>query len=223
MEIKMYPSFEEIFATGELRGIFYPLCSVGENLHFVSSNGLWFDEQFCTENNTFAFTKFEITNGKYDFKGDIRLYKGYESAQKIFPILEKDFEENGTKYFRAKMKTAAYIETISKVLPNCADDFDFKYYVQTFYEFSINKLNFRQNGKFGEFRHLIDDWGKHESPIVYTENDNRIEEVLSDFEIINGYQAIGAVIGFEFFTDGNDSILYFNEKTNSILSVNAYS
>jgi hypothetical protein len=225
----MYPSFDEVFATKDLKGIFYPLCSVNADefgdLHFVSSNGLWINENFATKQNTFIYTMFSVVNGKYEFNGSIRLYKGFEDARKIFPVLEKDFETNGKEYLTKKLKTENYISEITKILPaQISEDLDLKYYLQTFYEYSINKLNYRQNGKFGEFRHVIDGWGKHESPIVYTndENESRIEEVgMADF--VKDYLCIGTVIGSEFFTDGNDSILLFNPKENSVLSINSYS
>ena len=110
MVMKMYPSFNEVFANNELLGVFYPLCSSEDGMHFVSSNGLWMDEQYETEHNTFNYVKFEMQNGKYDFKGDIRLYKGYEYAKKIFPILENDFNVNGNEYLAKKIKPAFYIK-----------------------------------------------------------------------------------------------------------------
>ncbi|GHT22335.1 hypothetical protein FACS189430_03950 [Bacteroidia bacterium] len=227
MNIKMYPSFDEVFATKDLQGIFYPLCSVGnnelKNLHFVSSNGLWINEDFATKQNTFVYTMFSVVNGKYEFNGDIRLYKGFEDAKKIFPALEKDFEINGKEYLTKKVKTKDYISGIAKILPvQISKDLDLKYYLQSFYEYSINKLNYTLNGNFGEFRYVIDGWGKHESPIVYTNDENRIEETgMAD--LVKDYLYMGTTIGYEFFTDGNDSVLFFNPKDNSVLSINSYS
>ena len=153
MEIKMYPSFNEVFTNEELLGVFYPLCSVENQLHFVSSNGLWMDEQFETENNTTEYAKFELKNGKYDFKGDIRLYKGYEYAKNVFSILETNFNVNGKNYLTNRLKTELYIEKIKKILPpQTTEEIDLDYYLQTFYEFNINKLNYNLNGKFGAFR-----------------------------------------------------------------------
>jgi hypothetical protein len=226
MNIKMYPHFSEVFLSDELIGIFYPLCTVNDNLHFVSSNGLWMDNQYETENNTFQYTKFELKNGKYDFNGDIRLYKGYEFAKKIIYILEKDFEANGNNYLKNKLKTNIYIEEIKKTLPCPAtDDIDLKYYLQTFYEFSINKLNYNLNGKFGEFSFLINGYAKPDkSPIVYGKGCHALEETLQEkIDITKDYSEIGTVIGYEYFTDGNDTVLLFNEKENKVLSINCYS
>ena len=227
MEIKMYPFFNEVFATDDLLCIFYPLCSVSKKLHFVSSNGLWMNNKYETESNNLNYTKFELDNGKYDFNGDIRLYTGYEYAKIIFPLLENDFEKNGKDYLQNKIKTNSYIEGITKLLSlQKTNNIDLKYYLQTFYEYYINKLNYNMNGKFGEFNHLIEGWAKNESPIVYKDADmiDEVEEVLQEnIDVIKGYSAIGKVIGCEFFTDGNDSVLYFNEKENKVLSINCYS
>lgn len=226
MEVKMYPAFNEVFATDELLGIFYPLCSVNNNLHFVSSNGLWMEEQYKTENNTFEYTIFEHKNGKYEFKGDIRLYKGYEFAKKIFCILENDFETNGNNYLNKKLQTEIYVEQIKKILPpqKTMEDIDLEYYLKTFYEFYINKLNYKLNRKFGEFDYLINGSAKPQgSPIIYNEKEYDDEGGGNiDEDIIKGYSYIGAAIGYEFFTDGNDSVLFYNENENKILSVNSY-
>ena len=226
MEIKMYPLFNDVFATDDLLGIFYPLCCAGNNMHFVSSNGLWMDEQYATENNTFAYTRFELINGKYNFKGDIRLYKGYEYAKKIFSILENDFNKNGNNYLNNKLQTNIYIEEIKKILPpQTTEDIDLNYYLKTFYEFSINKLNYNLNGNFGEFSFFMK--GKNnpnKSPIIYNEKEYSKEGGGNiDEEIIKGYSYVGAIIGYEFFTDGNDTVLYYDEKENKVLSVNNYS
>ena len=221
--MKMYPSFNEVFASDDLLGIFYPLCSNGHGLHFVSSNGLWMDEQYETEHNTFSYVQFKIKNGKYDFKGDIRLYKGYEYARKIFPILEEDFNVNGSDYLAEKMKPALYIKKIIKTLPpQLQNDIDLDYYLNTFYEFSINKLSYSLHGDFGVFNHLIKGYRKLDtSPIIYNEKEHGGNPM--DDHIIKGYSHIGAVVGYEFFTDGNNTVLFYNENENKVLSANHYS
>jgi len=221
--MKIYPSFNEVFANDELLGVFYPLCSGEHGLHFVSSNGLWMDEQYKTEHNSSHYVMFEIKNGKYDFRGDIRLYQGYDYAKKIFPILEDDFNTNGNDYLAKKIKPAFYIEKITKILPpQTRDAVDLDYYLNTFYEFSINKLNYNLNGKFGEFNHLIKGYAKPDkSPIIYNEKEHGGHPM--DDNLIKSYCHLGAVIGYEFFTDGNDTVLFYNEKENKVLSANHYS
>jgi len=92
----------------------------------------------------------------------------------------------------------------------------------TFYEFSINKLNYNLNGKFGEFNYLMNGYSNpSKSPIIYDGED--YEGYILDDNLIKGYCYIGAVIGCKFFTDGNDTVLLYNEKENKVLSVNHYS
>jgi hypothetical protein len=194
------------------------------------------DEKYATEINNEEYTKFDVNNGKYSFKGDIQLYKGYEYAKLIFPLLENDFETNGKSYLQEKLKTKLYTKRIKKLLPlEKIDDIDLEYFLHTFYEFQINKLNYNLNGKFGQFPYLIDDWEKVESfeesersksPIIYTDDANmEVREQTqdnTDVNLLKGYLEIGRVIGHEFFGDGNDSFLYFNEKENKVVSFNYY-
>ena len=140
------------------------------------------------------------SNGKYDFKGDIRLYKGYEYAKKTFSILENDFNKNGNDYLKNRLKTEFYIEEIKKMLPaQTKEDIDLKYYLQTFYEFSINKLNYNLNGEFGKFSHIIKGgYGGNQSPIIYDEEkyDENGGGININVDIIKGYYYVGAVIGY---------------------------
>ncbi|MDA3616494.1 hypothetical protein, partial [Polluticaenibacter yanchengensis] len=100
MKIDLYPNFDKVFTDEILKGIFYPLCSLTLDnyphkvFHFISSNGLWIDENYETKFNTFDYTLFDIVENKYKFKGDIKLYKGSEKAKNIFDKLQKDFEIN---------------------------------------------------------------------------------------------------------------------------------
>jgi len=60
------------------------------------------------------------------------------------------------------------------------------------------------------------------SPIVYSEKEHDSHLSMDD-DLMKGYCHLGAVIGYEFFTDGNDTVLFYNEKENKVLSVNHYS
>jgi hypothetical protein len=208
----LYNSWEEYGYDYYMGGVFW-------------ASGYKIDEKYKTENNTSEYTKFELKNGKYDFKGNIRLYKGCEYAKNTFSILENDFNENGNNYLTNKLKTNLYIEEIKKILPSeTASDIDLDYYLKTFYEFSINKLNYNLNGEFGKFSHIImGGYGENKSPIVYNEEEYKESGGNINLEIIKGYSYIGAIIGYEFFTDGNDSVIFFNENENKVLSVNCYS
>lgn len=191
------------------------------------------DESHKTESNSSDYTLFELQENKYKFNGDIRLYKGYEQAKNIFEKLQEDFVKNGKAYLDIKTQTDDYIRNQKQNL-NIQSNVDFDYYVQTFYEFSINKLNFELNKGFGEFRHLIDGWGKSDkSPIIYEiKNDNSTG--FADIEVnkeyifpstieIGEYAKIGFIIGHEFFTDGNDNYLLFDGAKERIICINHYS
>jgi hypothetical protein len=41
-------------------------------------------------------------------------------------------------------------------------------------------------------------------------------------EGIDNFEVIGKIVGFEFFTEGNDTVLFYN-NSNKILCINAYS
>lgn len=231
----MYPKFDEVFTHQTLKGIFHPLCSLtfdkypDKVFHVISSNGLWMDEKFETENNTFCYTLFNVIENKYEFNGNIELYKGFREAKNIFESLEKDFANNGITYLKTKTQTDDYIEKQKQRLKiEANDEFDVDYYLQTFYEFSINKLNFELNNEFGAFREIIDGWPKSDkSPIVYDEKTDELKETLNHYdepkiENIEKFEVIGKILGFEFFTDGNDTVLFFN-NLDKILCLNSYS
>ncbi len=238
MQIELYPEFDEVFDNNLLKGIFYPLCKIirinNEPLYFVSSNGIWTDGDIKNDTNQSSFTCFELKNGKYSFQGDTNVYIGYKDAQKIIQVLEKDFLENGEQYFAKKIKTDIYADNIIQNLNIKPYELDLEYYVKTFYEFSMNKLIYQKTETFGAFNHIIEDWGKPDkSPIVYTISDENFSgygdiEINKDYLFpksieIEKYEKIGLIIGYEFFTDGNDSYLLLDKENNRVISINHYS
>ncbi|HAS43575.1 MAG TPA: hypothetical protein DCS93_24055 [Microscillaceae bacterium] len=236
MKIDLYPKFEEVFDDKQLEGIFYPLCKISDlakglpqSLFFVSTNGLWMDETNETAYNGFSFTIFDIIEGKYAFKGDLNLYKGYTIAQKIFPIIQQDFARQGSTFLSDKMQPEQYIKYIKPRLAVQSSDFDLDYYLETFYAYSINQLNYEQTGNFGAYRAVIDGWSNlGESPQVYeTQNFGDIE-VNSEYLLphtvsLDQYTKIGYIIGHEFFHDGNDCYLAYNPTHKNVLCINQYS
>jgi hypothetical protein len=229
MNIKPYPSFDKVFTNDALKGIFYPLCSLstqqGAMFHFISSNGMWLDKAAETEQNTINYTRFDLIDGKYDFKGNPALYIGHELAKTIFPILLNDFETHGKHYLSKKTKTDKFIQQMKKKLPDLPwNDFDLDYYLQTFYEFSINKLHYELHQAFGQFNHIINKWGEKENKIAYIGADfaDEIKELWIDINH-DGYQIIGKIMGSDYFTDGNNSILCYNEANQQVINFNTYS
>jgi len=179
------------------------------------------NEAFETKVNTAQYTVFDLENDKYRFKGNLKLYNGFEQAKLIFPILEEDFEKNGENCLKNKTKTDQYIKERKTILnENLMTNFDIDYFLQTFYEFSINKLNYKLDKKFGEFRKIIDGWGSSESQIVYNVDYDYEKPYLEGFD---NFDIIGQVMGDEFFTDGNDTILFYDKTNEKIICLNFYS
>ena len=237
MKINLYPNFDDVFADETLKGIFYPLCSLtlekypNKIFHIISSNGLWMDENFETKENTSNYTLFEFQENKYKFNGDIKLYQGYKQAKIIFSELQLDFAKNGKAYIEKKTKTDDYIEIQKQNLNIRIDgDFDVDYYLQTFYEFSIMKLNYELTNDFGAFRVLLDkDFTNPNiiSPIIYDKTTDELKGTLNHYdkpniENIDTFEVIGKIVGCEFFTDGNDTVLFYNDLE-KILCLNFYS
>jgi len=239
MNIELYPKFTEVFEDDSLKGVFYPLCKISLNsysnpLYFVSSHGIWTNKNIQNEHNQSNFTCFQIKNGKYDFKGDLNVYIGYQQAQSIIEILEIDFLKHGTKYLSQKVKTQSYIQIIKENYQLHFGELDTDYFLQTFYEFSINKLNYKQHGEFSTFRQIMDKWHKiDESPIVYEiKNDN--SSGYADLEAnksylfpktldIKKYKKVGFIAGNEFFTDGHDIYLVFDKNSYRAICIHHYS
>ena len=242
MNIELYPDFSEVFENDQLKGIFYPLCkitdietSLNQPLYIVSSNGIWTNEDIKNENNQTGFTCFQLNHGKYSFNGDLNVYIGHKEAKEIVKILEDDFHENGASYLSNKVKTEEYIQTIKDKYDLNFGELDEEYFLETFYQFSINKLNYKQTGNFGTFRHIIDGWGKPDkiSPVVYEIKDDNStgfadiqinqEYIFPDSIAVDNYEKIGYTVGYEFFTDGNDTYLLFDKNNNRAICVNHYS
>jgi len=237
MNISLYPAFDDVFDDPSLKGVFYPLCrltdispEITEPLFIISTNGLWTDETNKSDFNWPSFTQFSVVNGKYQFNGNLNLYTGYKEAQTIFPLLDEDFEEKGEQYITDKLKTDSYIQQVKSKLGIELNQLD-EYYIETFYTFSVNKLIFQKTGKFGAFYHILEGWEKPDpSQFVYAANEHNFEELEVNQEYmfphtidLKDYTKIAYTIGSEFFTDGNDSFLLYDENTKSALCVNQYS
>ena len=241
MKIELYPKYEEVFLDEALKGIFYPLCKVSHlseeipsPLFFISTNGMWMDETKKTEFNSTGFTIFDIVGGKYKFRGNLELYQDHNLFPEIYPSLEDDFENNGSLFLNQRTKTEKYMEHIKSKLDIDFKGLDIEYYLQAFYEYSMNKLNYEKTGIFGAFNEVIHGWHKSEpSPIVYLiENGNSSgyadietnkEEFLPSSIRLEKCKKVGYVVGHEFFADGNDTYLVYDTDTKRAICINHYS
>jgi len=238
----MYPSYDEVFGTDDLLGVFYPLCTVVSPqygpLHFVSSNGLWMDEQFATDVNAHSFTMFRIGSGKYCFDGDVRLYAGATEAQRVFPVLQEDFAARGEHYLDQRVTSEEYVRKMSDQLPTPTSEFDLDYYLHTFYAFSVTRLCYITTGVFGNMigvSGILADSLSSYGPAVHETEDEYTSEMLqlsslpeardgldAAHNFVNSLVSIGMVIGSEFFHDGNDEALYYDAERGAALIVNCY-
>jgi hypothetical protein len=241
MKIEMYPSFEDVFNDSLLKGIFYPLCKVSEiggefpeSLFFVSSNGIWPHDEAAGEFNSRDFAIFHLESGKYSFRGSVELYQGYSAAKDLLQNLEEDFQSHGVNYLTKKLSADTYIEKMLKTFPISDTEMDREYFIRTFYEYHINKLNYMRTGKVGSFYHVMEGWAKPDTtPIVYDMLKSE-SSGYGDIEVnqeylfpkslrIDGFEKVGFVMGSEFFTEGNDSYLFFDKENQMVLCVNHYS
>lgn len=230
VNVTLYPAFADVFTNDELKGVFHPLCSVtlanDEQLHFVSHNGMWINEDVESDTNNSRFVVFKVIDGKYQFIGNTAVYEGYAVAKQVYSIIQADFDMNGISYLNSKKKTQEYIdEMLSKISDIAVGAFDIAYYLAAFYEYSINKIDYKRSGKFGRFRQVIDGWGKaDESTLVYTDS-TMVEEMVAEFSDVFENQRlkeIGYTIGSEFFTDGNDNYLCYDKVNQLAVVVNHY-
>lgn len=238
MTINLYPKFEEVFVDDTLKGIFYPLCTVvlssGKSVHFVSHNGMWTDYETNSDQNTEEYYRFTLSEDKYAFSGDITIYKGYKVAKAIQCALEEEFWSNEDFYFKSKLSLADYKARVMPLVTDLTDDaLDLDTYIEFFYAYSLNKLVFQKTGQFAKYRQLIDGFAKPDPSLyVYKEGDedfdttlryNDFSEVISSSLVLDHYSAIGMTIGYQFFTDGNDCVLYYSESEEAVICFNSYS
>ncbi len=236
MKIELYPTFNSVFIDEQLKGIFFPLCSIELNdenqtkLFFVSSNSVFTNEENKSDDNNNIFTKFSLVDNKYNFNGNIELYKGYKTIKEIFKILETDFAERGNQYLENKTKSKEYINKIKSKISVENLEFDLDYYLQKFYEFSINKLNYQINKVF-EFIHINDDFGeklKMKSQIVEDVDEGCFGDIEINAEYLfpkninlEEYEKAGQM--YDFFVDGLVIVLLYNRNDNTVLNINNYS
>lgn len=239
MKIELYPEFDEVFTDNTLKGIFYSLCKVSEisadiaePLYFVSHNGIWTNDDSVSEQNQAAFTCFGLVSGKYSFEGDIEVYTGHQQAKIIYAILSQDFKDNGESYLSNKLKTEKYIHLINEKYNFNAGELDLEYYLQAFYEFSINKLNYRITGNFDIFTEIVNSWTPSDkSPIVYDITEaTGFADIAANQEYllpasvdINSYKKIGYTVGAEFFGEGSDSYLLLDRDNLRVIILYGHS
>lgn len=239
LEVKPYPEFEEVFEDHNLKGFFYPLCSViykekqsGINraFHIVSHNGLWLDESKCTFELNEDFSVFELISDKYQFNGNTTSFKGYEYVKDLFTFLIKDFEDNKTDYLNSKFTSSDYVKHIQTNYSNDLTSFDFKYYLESFFTYHRQKFLFQNQIKNNNFL-PIKDIQKLNLFTPYNEKNfiNVGEEMILNekyFKITANLiekTPIGVCWVDKYFEDGNNIFAFYDDKNKYVYCVNQYS
>lgn len=235
MRLTFFPSYEEVFAEDTLRGIFYPVCKVVDErypcpLYIVSSNGLFFDEQYITDQNSHIYTLFDIVDGQYVFNGDIRLYKGYEVIQEVFLILQEDFVKNKEKYsslLRTSIHDKAYDLYVEALLPQVAHlalSFNFAYYAKTFLLYHLSKERYKEEGVHTTYRAgkeiVLDNIDMQGS---YGDIEINAEYIFPESMHFESFEFVGSIYGDDFFAESNDVSLLYQKDTYKVLIVNSCS
>lgn len=148
LQIKPYPDFEEVFTQPELKGFYYPLCTVSYKnkdtnqnfiFHIVSSNGLWLDEDKITPELNNSFSVFQLKGDKYQFNGHLKSFVGYEYIPVLKNYLDQYFKENGKNYQDSQEQSAQFVAHIQLNYPGELNSFDSEYYITTFFNYHIRK------------------------------------------------------------------------------------
>lgn len=183
--IKFFPNYKEIFIDERLKYYFKPICTIGK-YHFLTVDGI-----FCIRNYKFAendYFGFKLKDGKYEFLGDLNCF-GKNDVERLYDILEKDFEENKKSYLDKKIKIANYVE---KILPkikgiNFEEEQDLEYYIESFYCYNMAKYYYEINKKIVSVKALTEDYGiTPEDELIIDKEE--LKNCLGDFFINLEYE-----------------------------------
>ena len=239
LEVKPYPEFEEVFEDNNLKGFFFPLCSliyrdkksdINRVFHVLSHNGLWLDESKSTFELNENFSVFEIKLDKYQFNGSITSFKGYDYVKNLFAFLIKHFEDNTTSYLNTKFTSADFVKHIQANYFNDLTLFDSEYYLESFFTYHKQKFNFKNQTNNNNFL-PIKDFKNLNLFTAYNEKDfiNVGEEIIINekyFKITANLiekTPIGVCWVDEYFQDGNNIFAFYDDKNKYVYFVNQYS
>ncbi len=211
--ITLFPAFESIFADDRLRGLFYPLCRLAYQdkvLAIVSHVGIWFDDAAADDFAGSAFTRFSLQNSKYQYSGHLAGFRHADIARKIYPLLERDFV---TRPWSVTQQ-ADYLAYAQALLGEVDEAFDAGYYLSSYFHYACRRAEYQKTGTLKIFTGL-DDHGAFED---IRANAGYLLPALD----LNAYTLIATAAGHEFFGDGHDvSLLY--QQPDEILMVYSYS
>ena len=93
--VRFLPDYKEVFINKKLKYYFKPICTIGD-YHYLTVDGI-----FCIRNYKFAendYFGFKLKDGKYEFLGNLPDCFGKNDVERLYDILERDFEENRKFY-----------------------------------------------------------------------------------------------------------------------------
>lgn len=227
LEVRHYPDFEDVFLDEKLEGFFYPLCTLSffkkeadkrQVFHLVSYNGLWLDETQESAELNEGFSAFELKEGKYDFKGDLKSFKGHAHIPGLYRFLKEDFERSGVDYLNTGMTEEGYKAHIAAHYTKELESFDSTYYINTFFNYGIRKLKqTNQHAKkfFSAFN--TKDFIAGGEELIINE-----KHYSFPVNLVNAIP-LGACWLCEYGVDGNNTFAFYDPEKSIVYNVNQYS
>ena len=192
--IILYPDPTTVFTDPALSVYFKPLLTANTEaggqsraIHLLSTDGL-----ICEETLSFRYAEnfcfgFSCNAGRYQFLGDLRVFREADLVPALHRLLLEDFEQKKAAYVKNKTTTGEYLEQLQPILktePAAAGFTDAEYYARSFYSYEFTKYYYQ---RFGVHRHVsvvTEGWAKNTDPFLLDGDDagDILEEWLDGFE-----------------------------------------
>lgn len=155
--IKFFPNYKDVFIDEKLKYYFKPICTIGD-YHFLTVDGI-----FCIKSYKFSenyYFGFKLKDGKYEFLGNIDCF-GKNDVERLYEILERDFEENKKYYLDKKIKIVNYVENILNKIEGIIfeEEQDLEYYIESFYCYNMAKYYYELKEKVVSVKALTENYG----------------------------------------------------------------
>jgi len=227
LQVIHYPDFGDVFFDKKLEGFFYPLCSLSfskkegdkkQVFHLVSYNGLWLDETQKSAELNEGFSVFELKGGKYDFKGDLKSFKGHTDIPDLYRFLKEDFERLGAEYLSKGITEEEYEAHITAHYTKEFGSFDSTYYINTFFNYGIKKLKQKNHNAKKLFSAF------NTKDFIAGGEELIINEKYYSFpaNLINAIP-LGACWLYQYGVEGNNIFAFYDPKKSIVYNVNQYS
>lgn len=183
--VKFFPSPEEVFLDEKLKYYFKPICTIGK-YHFLTVDGIFCINSYkFSENDYFGF---KLKEGRYEFLGDLDCF-GKNDVEKVYSILEKDFEENKKDYFEKKVKISNYVKNILLKIGevNFEEEQDLEYYIESFYCYNMAKYYYELNKKIVSVKALTENYGVTPEEDLFIDKED-LKNCLGDFFVNIEYE-----------------------------------